>query len=100
MMLLSEICLSSVLEIKKVLTKLSKEKGCEIIGRWKKACIRHFYWSVISTALNLQDLIVAKFKAFFHHVLNIHTNLPNKLFSKCAHACTVSERAWMTKGLL
>ena len=43
MMLLSEICLSSVLEIKKVLTKSSKEKGCEIIGRWKKAWIRHFY---------------------------------------------------------
>jgi len=35
-----------VAEIQKVLSKLSKEKGCEIIGRWRKACVRHYYWAV------------------------------------------------------
>lgn len=36
-------------EIQKLLTKLSKEKGMEALGRWRKACVRHFYWSVTST---------------------------------------------------
>lgn len=34
------------LEIQKVLMKLSKEKNCEIIGQWRKACVWHFYWAV------------------------------------------------------
>ena len=89
-------------EIKKVLTKLSKEKGCDVIGRWKKACVRHFYWSVTSTALKLcdrSDVVVAKFKAFFHHILNIHHNLPNKIFNRCAHGPNTTQRVWLTKGI-
>ena len=43
-----------------MLIKLSKEKGCEVIGRWKKACVRHFYWAVTSTRPKLGDLILAK----------------------------------------
>ncbi|KAK2549704.1 hypothetical protein P5673_029832, partial [Acropora cervicornis] len=35
-------------KIKKLLTKLSKEKGMEAIGRWKKACVCHFYWTILA----------------------------------------------------
>ena len=95
--------INTTLEIRKVLTKLSKENGCEVIGRWKKACIRHFYWSVTSTALKLRgrrDVIVSKFKGFFHNVLNIHHDLPNKIFNQCAHGPSTTQRVWLTKGIL
>ena len=75
-----------MIEIKKVLTKVSKEKHCEVIGRWKKAWVRHFYWAVTSTQPKLGDVILAKFKAFLSHIINKHKDLLNKLFNKCAHA--------------
>ena len=86
-------------EIQKVLTKLSKEKGCEIIGRWKQACVRHFYWSVTSTTPKLGDVILAKFKAFLYHIINQHKDLPNQLFNKCAHGLITTPRVWLTKGI-
>ena len=87
----------SFLEIQEVLTKLSKEKGCEIIGRWRKACVRHFYWSITSTKEHLEEVKLAKFQAFLSHVLNKHSNLPNRLFNACAHGIVVTPRVWMHK---
>ena len=86
------------LEIQKVLTKLNKEKGCEIIGRWRKACVRHFYWAVTSTQEHVEEVKLAKFHAFLSHVINKHSNLPNRLFNACAHGEIVTPRVWMTKG--
>ena len=86
-------------ELQKVLTKLSKEKGCEIIGRWKQACVRHFYWSVTSTSPKLGDVVLAKFKAFLYHIINQHKDLPNQLFNKCAHGLVTTQRVWLTKGI-
>ncbi|XP_078384210.1 uncharacterized protein LOC144666703 [Oculina patagonica] len=85
-------------KIQKVLIKLGKEKGCEVIGRWRKACVRHFYWSVISTKPKLGDVILAKFKAFLYHIINQHKYLPNQLFNKCAHGLINTPRVWLTKG--
>lgn len=87
-----------MLEIQNVLNKLSKEKGCEVIGRWRKACVRHFYWAVTSTQPTLGDVILAKFKAFLSHVINKHRDLPSRLFNKCAHDEILTPRVWMTKG--
>ena len=82
-----------------MLTKLSKEKGCEIIGRWRKACVRHFYWAVTSTQEHLGELKLAKFQAFLSHVINKHRNLPNRLFNAiCAHGEIAAPHVWMTKG--
>jgi len=92
------ILFSFISEIQKLLTKLSKEKGCEVIGRWKKACVRHFYWSVTSTTPKLGDVILAKFKAFLYHIINQHKDLPNQIFNKCAHGIITTPRLWMTKG--
>lgn len=89
-----------LLEIQKVLTKLSKEKNCEIIGRWRRSCVRHFYWAVTSTQEHLGEVKLAKFEAFFSHVLNKHNNLPNRLFNACAHANITTPRLWMAKGMI
>lgn len=86
------------LEIQKVLTKLSKEKGCEIIGRWRKACVGHFYWAVTSTQEHLGEVKLAKFHAFLSHVINKHKELPNRLFNACAHGNITTPRVWMHKG--
>ena len=73
------------LESQKVLSKLSKEKGCEVLGRWKKASVRYFYWAVTSTQPKRGDLILAKFNAFLSHVIRKHKDIPSRLFNKCAH---------------
>lgn len=41
------LCLNflSVTEIRKVLSKISKEKGCEALAEWIKPCERHLHWS-------------------------------------------------------
>ncbi|KAK3727224.1 hypothetical protein QZH41_020361, partial [Actinostola sp. cb2023] len=86
------------IEIQKTLIKLSKEKGCEAIGRWRKACIRHFYWAVTSTTPKQGDVILAKFNAFLYHITNVHADIPNRLFNKCSHAALTTARLWLTKG--
>ena len=85
------------LGIGKKLTKLSTEKGCEVVGRWKKACIRHFYWCVTSTPSNQDEVKYAKFESFFSHILNKHINLSDKIFNKCAHGIITQSRVWLTK---
>ena len=80
-----------------MLTKLSKEKGCEVIGKWKKACVRHFYWAVTSTTPKLSQVILAKFDAFQSHITNVHTKLSNRLSDKCAHGDITKPRVWMSK---
>jgi len=85
-------CILSFPEIQKVLTKLAKEKGCEIIGRWRKSCVRHFYWAVTSTKEHLGELKLAKFEAFLSHVINKHRDLPNRMFNACAHGHITTPR--------
>ncbi|XP_015751817.1 PREDICTED: uncharacterized protein LOC107331715 isoform X2 [Acropora digitifera] len=36
-------------KIRKVLSKISKEKGCEVLGEWIKPCEKHLHWSATST---------------------------------------------------
>lgn len=92
-----------MIEIQKVLTKLSKEKRCEVIGRWKKACVRHFYWSVTSTEEDTREkqgqVILAKFNAFLSHIINNHRDLPSKVFKRCAHGAVITPKVWLTKGI-
>ena len=87
-----------LLEIQKLLLKLAKEKNCEGIGLSRKACVRQFYWAATSTKSATGELKWAKFESFFHHVVNKHKNLPNKLFSKCNHKENITPRVWLKKG--
>jgi hypothetical protein len=89
--------------LSKALVKAGKEKECEKINRWRKACIRHFYWSITSSRQHQGDVKYAKFESFLSHVVNEHTNLPNKIFNKCAHSPIVESdhpHAWLTKGMI
>ena len=88
------------LEIQKVLIKLSKEHGCEIVGKWRKACVRHYYWSVTSTPIKMGEVIIAKFHSFLYHILNKHKDLPNPLFKECAHRENIRPKVWFTKSKL
>ena len=93
-------CIFFALEIQKVLIKLSKEHGCEIVGKWRKACVRHYYWSVTSTAIKMGEVIIAKFHSFLYHILNKHKDLPNPLFKECAHRENIRPKVWFTKSKL
>ena len=59
-----------VLDQSKALLNAGKEKECEKINRWRKTCIRHFYWSVISSRQHPGDVKYAKFEALLSHVVN------------------------------
>ena len=85
------------LEIRKVLTKLSKLKGFEAIEEWIKPCENHLFWSAMSTHDGNPLVIWAKFKAFLSHVVNKHTDLDNQIFDACAHG-EIGPKKWLTPG--
>ena len=87
------------LEIQPVLSKIAKEKGCELLSVWIKPCINHFYWSATSTVNGNGQVIWANFESFLHDIINEHNNLPNELFNKCAHDENITHRKWLTKGI-
>ena len=74
-----------IIEIQKILIKLAKEKNCEVIGKWRKACVQHFYWAATSTLSGIGEVKWAKFESFFYHIINRHKDFPNKIFNKCNH---------------
>lgn len=87
------------LEIRKVLTKISKEKECQELNAWIKPCESHLMWSATSTPSGDGDLIWAKFKSYLSHVVNRHSNLEDPIFNKCAHAEIISDRKWLQEGI-
>jgi len=84
-------------KIRKVLSKIAKEKGCEALSEWIKPCENHLYWSVASTYCGNGQVIYAKFKAFLSHIVNKHSSLPDVLFNKCAHG-VIKPRKWLNGG--
>ena len=86
-------------EVTKVLTKLAKVSGSEIIAEWIKPCTNHLYWSARTTQSGNGDVIWAKFSSFFSHVINKHKNLANPVFNQCAHADEIPPRKWLDEGV-
>lgn len=78
---------------------MTKEKPCEVLKEWIKPCENHLYWSALSTFSGDGDLIWAKFKSFFSHVINKHSDLDDPLFEKCGHR-EIRERNWLEKGII
>ena len=87
------------LEIRKVLTKLSKEKGFETIAEWIKPCENHLHWSATSTHDGNGIVIWAKFKAFMSHIVNKHADLDDPVFNKCAHG-KIGPKKWLIPGMI
>ena len=84
-------------EIRKVLSKIAKEKGNEDIQQWVKACEKHVYWSATTTSNGDGKVIWAKFKSFLSHIVNKHTGLEDPKFNKCAHG-EIPDRKWLDPG--
>ena len=91
--------LLAYLEIRKVLSKLSKEKGCEVLADWIKPCENHLFWSASTTFSGDGRVIWAKFKTFMSHIINKHSSLDDPLFNKCGHG-EIHPRRWLQAGML
>lgn len=85
-------------EVCKVLSKISKEKGCEELADWIKPCMKHLHWSATSTFSGNGMVIWAKFESFLSHVVNKHTGLEDPLFNKCDHG-DIQPRKWLRIGM-
>ena len=75
------ICLTG---FRKKLDAAAKQKGCELIGKWRRSIINHFYWCVSSTPDGDTETILAKWLSVENHVHNKHRH-KDKKFPKCAH---------------
>ena len=60
-------CYCNILEVRKVLSKIAKEKNCEDLNEWTKPCENHLHWSATSTFSGNGLVIWAKFKSFLMH---------------------------------
>ena len=87
------------LEITKVMTKLSKEAGCEGVTDWIKPSGNHSYWSACFTHDGNGKFIWAKFRSFLSHIVNKHDSLDDPLFSKCDHGPDISPREYLFEGM-
>ena len=88
----------SSVEIRKVLTNISKESGGAALINWIRPCENHFFWSATSTLSGNGSVIYAKFKSFLSHVINKHDNLDDPLYNKCNHG-EIKHRTWLDKGM-
>ena len=86
-------------ELRKVLTKISKLKGFEVLSEWIQPCNNHLNWSATTTPTGDRNIFLAKFKLFLGQIVNKHENLPDPLFNKCAHDDDIQERKWLIKDL-
>lgn len=91
-------CTVSNLEIRKVISKLAKEKDCEALNDWIKPCENHLQWSATSTFDGNGSVIWAKFISFLRHITNKHTGHGDPVFNKCAHG-DIPARKWLTAGM-
>ncbi|KAK3755170.1 hypothetical protein QZH41_010695 [Actinostola sp. cb2023] len=84
-------------KINKVLTKLSKESGGEVLTPWIKPCGNHLYWSACSTYDGNGQVMWAKFRSYLDHIVNRHEDLQDPLFNKCNHGRDIAPRQWLQK---
>ena len=89
-----------LIEIRKLLSKIAKEKDCEAVNEWIKPCENHLHWSATSSFSGNGMVIWAKFKSFLQHIVNIHSGHSNLLFEKSAYCSDIEPRKWLTIGML
>ena len=87
--------------VRKKLLAASKEKDCEVIGKWIKSIINHMYWCAASSDGD-GDVMVAKWASITNHIQNIHTGHDNALFPECEHKQLTGrdrEKKWIKPGM-
>ena len=67
-------------EVRKILTNISKVKGCEALSEWIQPCVNHLYWCAVTTPSGDGNIILAKFKSFLSHIRDKHTALDDPIF--------------------
>ncbi|CAB4004973.1 Hypothetical predicted protein, partial [Paramuricea clavata] len=85
-------------KIRKVLSKIAKDKNFEALNEWIKPCANHLHWSATSTYDGNGLVIWAKFKSFLRHMVNKHSDHSDPLFNQCAHGVDIEHRRWLTEG--
>ena len=83
--------------LKKLISKLAKEKDNEQIKDWIKPCIDHLHWNATTTPSGNGKITCAKFKSFLSHIVNKHSDLVDPLLNKCAHG-DITDRTWLQTG--
>ncbi|XP_062601407.1 uncharacterized protein LOC134263113 [Saccostrea cucullata] len=70
--------------LKKKLTAMSKEKGCEQLQEWIRSICNHLYWSAASTPDGNGRLMLEEWQSVANHVQNIHEH-DGELYDTCPH---------------
>ena len=83
--------------INKKLLKASQEKGCETIKDWMRGVRNHLYWCVTKTMKGFENLLLANWRSFMHHISNKHKDHLDALFTECAHG-SISPTKWIKIG--
>ncbi|XP_029210526.2 uncharacterized protein LOC114974462 [Acropora millepora] len=81
-------------KIKKLISKLAKEKDNEQLKDWIRPCTNHIHWSATTTPSGNGKIIWANFKLLLSHIVNKHSDLDDPLFNKCAHG-DITDRTWL-----
>ena len=64
----------------KKVEKMAKEKGCDLIGDWKKSLMNQLYWCATSTSDGKGEMTSAKRTLVDNHIHNKHKGHGKKLW--------------------
>ncbi|XP_012712054.2 uncharacterized protein LOC105920934 [Fundulus heteroclitus] len=81
----------------KKLTKIGKEKDCELVQKWVRSIRNHIYWTATSSTSGPEKL--AKWQSLVNHIQDVHTH-DHPLFPQCLHPEPASEKKkkWLQPG--
>ncbi|XP_063048719.1 uncharacterized protein LOC134445189 isoform X3 [Engraulis encrasicolus] len=83
--------------LSKKLDKLSKDKECELLKKWRRSIGNHAYWAATSSSTGPEKL--AKWTSILNHIQNRHTH-DDPTFPKCLHPALPQKRSkkWFKPG--
>ncbi|XP_063055957.1 uncharacterized protein LOC134449779 [Engraulis encrasicolus] len=83
--------------LSKKVSKVAKEKDCEVIQKWQRGISNHVYWCATSSTSGSEK--VAKWTSLFNHMQDQHVH-ENPEFPKCLHAERKSnaKKKWLKPG--
>ena len=87
--------------MKKKVTALSHQRGCEDLRAWIKSICNHLYWCALSSNGDAA-LAVAKWSSLAAHVQNLHIH-DDDLFPACTHPpidSTAGQKKWLKPSML
>ncbi|XP_051716556.1 uncharacterized protein LOC127494593 isoform X2 [Ctenopharyngodon idella] len=83
--------------LSKKVEKISREKDCSLVKKWRKSITNHLYWSATSSDSGPEK--VAKWTSIINHIQDIHTH-SDPVFPRCQHEQRVSKdrSKWFQPG--